>query len=167
MNFLLKDITTVTRGIIAHGCNASGGFGSGVAGAIKRKWPMVAQAHKDMGEGEDLMGLCHLINLSSSAADELWVANCYTQLLYRRPGDPSDKRYADCNAIEKCLTDVMTHASVYDLPVYIPPIGCDRGGLDFFQDLIPILIKIDAAFPNIELNVCDITSPPHWYVDYE
>jgi hypothetical protein len=29
-----------------------------------------------------------------------------------------------------------------------------------------VYTKIDAAFPNIELNVCDITIPPHWHVEY-
>ena len=35
------DLLSVTEGVIAHGVNCRGAFGSGVAGAIARKFPWV------------------------------------------------------------------------------------------------------------------------------
>ena len=47
-----KDITTVEEGVVLHGCNCSGGFGSGVAGAIRKKWPDVYEMFKENGTGK-------------------------------------------------------------------------------------------------------------------
>ena len=40
-----KDITSVTSGIILHGTNAQKTYRSGVAGAIRNKWPAAYEAY--------------------------------------------------------------------------------------------------------------------------
>ena len=125
MNEIKKDLTTVTDGIVAHGCNCAGGFGSGIAGAIKNKWPAVAQ--------------------------DLIVANCYTQEFY----GPGDRRYADPDAIEACLYQLLEIAMEAELDLYIAKIGCGLGGLSWEHEVKEIY---ESVFTDAGINVfvCDI-----------
>ena len=43
----LGDICSVNSGIIVHGCNAQGVMGSGVAKAIRLKYPQVFEDYKN------------------------------------------------------------------------------------------------------------------------
>ena len=48
INYLTKDITTVDRGIIAHGCNCQGVMGSGVARFLRDKYPQIFPEYAKM-----------------------------------------------------------------------------------------------------------------------
>lgn len=48
MKYIKKDITTVNWGIIAHGVNCRGRMSSGVAAAIRSKWPIVYDKYREM-----------------------------------------------------------------------------------------------------------------------
>jgi len=143
-----KNIVDVRLGIVAHGCNASGGFGSGVAGAIKQKYPKVAEAHAARGVGQHLLGNIDVISIDHN----LQIINCYTQLNYGSDG----KRYADLSAIESCLYKVISLAYSQGLPVYIPKIGCGLGGLDYDTEVRPLLERLVSAAPEVDIYVCDI-----------
>lgn len=150
--YITDDITTMHGGIIAHGCNCSGGFGSGVAGAIRKKWPIVYDRFKANGTGNHLLGTVDFIEV----APTIRVANMYTQEFYGRDG----KRYADPLAIERALTEVIFEASNLgcleeDDNIYMPKIGCGLGGLSWELDVEPIVNKLSQRVM-LNIYVCEI-----------
>ncbi len=150
IEYIQKDVTTVEEGVVLHGCNCSGGFGSGVAGAIRRKWPDVAEAFMENGTGADLLGTTDFI--MSATRPRLVVANGYTQEFFGGDG----KKYADANAVNKCVMAAVEYADAFDLPLYMPMIGCGLGGLSWENDVKPIVEKVSLEFPDVNISVCDL-----------
>lgn len=151
MQIIKKDITTVTFGVVAHGCNCDprGIMGSGVAKAIRSKWPDAYLNHKKYIKigGPASLGSVHVTNISDL---KLYVANCYTQVKFGSDG----KRYADLQAIETTLTYVYGFCKFNRLPIYLPQIGCGLGGLDWDNEVNPIVEKLDSQFPSVDTYVC-------------
>lgn len=141
------DLTTVTRGIIAHGVNCQKKMGSGVAASIKKRWPASYEAYMEL---KPVLGEVDLVDI----AKDLWVANCYTQRYYGY----DKKKYACLKAIESCLMAVATHAHRLGQPVYMPKIGCGLGGLGW-DDVKLILETIDQAYlpyDDVQFIVCEL-----------
>ena len=154
IEFIQKDLTTIERGVVVHGVNCQGRMGSGVALAIRNKWPEVYERYRSVDVSvpatnkQKLLGSFHLIKV----AEELYVGNLYTQVYYGNDG----KQYANCGAIRQCLMGTAAHASVYQLPVYLPRIGCGLGGLKWDLDVGPILDDVAHTYNKINFFVCDI-----------
>lgn len=146
LSIVNQDITTVTTGIVAHGVNCQGAMGSGVALAILRKWPIVYTRYMEIGASEELLATTHLISVDQ----DLYVANCYTQVFFGSDG----KRYASLEAVDKCITDVVRHASLIELPVYLPKIASDLGGLDWDTEVCPVIQRINTEYPDVDITVC-------------
>lgn len=146
------DITAALRGIIAHGCNTSGGFGSGVAGAIRAKWPHVYQAfmknviHKD--HRHEQLGLVQYVVID----DNLMVANCYTQLNFGNDG----QKYASPDAIYKSLRRCIEFIGESDMPLHIPKIGSGLGGLSWETDVLPLIEQLNDEYPDVDIIVHSI-----------
>lgn len=150
MRQIQQDITGVQApGLIAHGVNCQNAMGSGVARALFEKWPAVKRDYhlyepKGLGEVQFVQ-----------VEQDLWVANCFTQEFY---GRDSSRRYADPDAIETCLAKVFRFVkkSLF-LPneVHMVPIGCGLGGLDYEEDLVPVLKEIEFKYPTVELVMVD------------
>lgn len=134
MKFKKQDITTVTAGLVVHGVNCQGVMGSGVAKAIKDKWPIVYAKYLDNGKGRHLLGNSHIITIN----DSLFVGNCYTQVNF----GPGDKPYASLDAVRRSLSGAFSWASTLGITLHSPMIGCGLGGLewanvkDIYVDLI-------------------------------
>lgn len=133
-----KDITTVEHGIVAHGVNCRGVMGSGVAKAIRDKWPQVYTQYK---------AYCNTLLYPSEAlsnvqtvdiTSDLVVANCFTQEKYGNDG----KQYADPAAIRESIESLFDYARVYNLPIYLPKIGCGLGGLSWQDDIGPMIFAL-------------------------
>ena len=77
MQIINKDILTVDRGVILQGCNALGRQASGLALAIKTKWPIVeTEYHKHITKPYYRnLGTINLV----SVGKELYVANLISQ----------------------------------------------------------------------------------------
>lgn len=148
MIYVSKDITTVFSGVIAHGVNCQGAMGSGVARAIRDKWPLVYEVYKRSPTGKMMLGVCHLVTIETG---QLFVCNCYTQVFYGK-----GCRFASPEGIEQALGAVYEWASYFDLPVYMPKIGAGLGGLDWEIDVEPIVARLDAKYPQIETYICVI-----------
>lgn len=146
--YLKKDITTVETGIIAHGVNCQHAMGSGVAKAIKEKWPKVYQSFMRTHGGKEMLGTAHLINVNSDPL--LHVANCYTQVFYGHGG-----RFASPRAIEKSLDSLASYSKTTELPLYIPKIGAGLGGLKWDTEVEPIISKLEKKY-QIEIFVCEL-----------
>lgn len=156
LQYIKKDMLTVERGVLCHGVNTQGRMASGIAKEIRKKWPGVYKAYAQMGMGSALLGQADVIQVDD--ADELFVANCYTQISCGRKG-----RYADPNAIHHSLNAVCTFVNVRwqtvtdkSLPVYMPKIGCGLGGLDWETDVEPVINQLTEKWQDIDFYVCEI-----------
>ena len=149
------DVTTVGVGIVAHGVNCQHAMGSGVAGAIRSKWPIVYDKFVNQPRGRAMLGVCHLVRINEGK-DDLFVANCYTQNMYGYGGGP----YADTHSVTCALDSLGRQAHFLDLPVFIPPIGCGLGGLSWEKDVHPILEKTADKYNRVQFYACDKDKAP-------
>lgn len=148
VTYIKQDITAISSGIIAHGVNEQGVMGSGVALAIRNKWPQVYERYLKHCRGYH-HGTADIIQIN----DGLYVANCYTQETYGR----ERRRYADPTAIQTSLQQVCLYSSLFDVrPIFMPRIGCGLGGLSFEVDVQPVIEQLIYQFPNVDIFVCDI-----------
>ena len=157
IEYIKKDLTTITHGVIGQGVNCQGKMGKGVAKDIRNKWPIVYSQYLLMCSShspEELLGTAHLINVGdtqSTGINQLFVANCFTQEFYGRDG----KRYADPLAIKKALTNTLEFCKGIDLPLYMPKIGCGLGGLNWEKDVLSIIEELDAQF-QLPIFICGV-----------
>ena len=141
-----ESLTNVESGLVIHGTNCSGGFGSGVAGAIKKKWYVVYEKFMETGTGGHLLGTFHPVNVT----DSLIVANCYTQLKYGKDG----AQYANPNAVYSVIYQAYKYADKNNIDTLsLPQIGCGLGGLSWVDDVEPILIELSEQYPSVLTNV--------------
>ena len=141
------DITTIQSGLIGHGVNCRHAFGSGVAKAILDKWPFVKQRYMEMPSGEKMLGSVHVISIN----ENLDVANMYTQVNYGYDG----KQYADVDAISRSVEYICGYARSMGITnIYLPQIGCKRGGLDWDTQVLPVLNRYAELFPELTITIC-------------
>lgn len=159
LQYLNTDITTVTSGIIGHGCNCSGGFGSGVAGAIRKKWPVMYEKFQENGRGRSLLGSAHIIRIDKN----LYIANCYTQEFYGKDGKVYASPDAIRSSVEFCYSFFDNGGGFYDTGLdaqgefynyledptefHFPKIGSGLGGLDWETQVRPIFEELNAKYP--------------------
>lgn len=110
-----------TESYICHGVNCQGKMGSGVALAIRQKWPKVFEDYtlwdKDIGLRPGDVILTQL-------DDNKWVASLATQEFYGYKG-----RFCDYDAIRECFRKLNTIAA--GKSIAIPKIGAGLGGGDW------------------------------------
>jgi len=154
------NLTTVKAGIVVHGCNCQGKMGSGIALAIRNRWPNVYQAYreywsKNQKNKAGLLGFVQFVDTLEGVKAfglELYVANLFSQLYYGHDGS----RYANPEAIAQGLITIIEFARARQLSVYMPRIGCNLGGLNWDVDVKPIVEKLTAVNPDIDIFVCDL-----------
>jgi O-acetyl-ADP-ribose deacetylase (regulator of RNase III) len=139
MEFIKSDITLINRGIIAHGVNCQRTMGSGVAKAIKDKWPVVYEEYMKYPKGRENLGKVNFVPVTAN----IWVANCFTQIYY---GRNSNTKYASPIAIRNCMLSVFPFASSNETPVCLPKIGCGLGGLSWKEEVEPIIQEMEDRF---------------------
>lgn len=150
IKYIKKDITTINSGVILHGCNTVGAFGAGVAGAIRCKWPHAYKAFKENGVGEHLLGTTEFLLRSKEPG--LVIANGYTQLRCGNDG----QRYADVDAVNCCIKAGVEYADAFDMPIYMPKIGCGLGGLSWHDEVKLIVEKVSQEFPDVNIFICEL-----------
>jgi len=149
LKFIKKDITTVEAGWIIHGVNCQHAMGSGVALAIKTKWPIIYKRYMEAAGGQEMLGKLHPIQVDK----DLFVVNGYTQEFF---GSDRNVRYADPDAISTIIKSVVEQAQHHFQKVYVPRIGCDRGGLQWETDVEPGLQQLAIDYPDVNIYVCDL-----------
>lgn len=148
MKEICGDLLSVERGLIVHGCNCSGGFGSGVAGAIARKYPEVKKYFHKVDANATYLGAIQPVKVSH----ELTIINAFTQISYGSDGG----RYANLAAIQEVLYNTLTYAVLYDHPkIAVPRIGTGLGGLDWETEVKPIYetFSLACADKDVEFEV--------------
>jgi len=119
--FRQGDVTDATEEVIAHGVNCQGDFGSGVAGAIKRKHPFVRQQYLSLDT--HVLGTCQFVEYDG----RVWV-NAHTQQNRGYDG----RQYASLEAIAECLVEIDEYMKTRQLStIAMPKIGCGLGGLEW------------------------------------
>ena len=140
------DLLDVTNGIIVHGCNAHGVMGSGVANAVRRKYPGAYEIYRE-AYNEGLLKLGTVVYYQVTT--ELVIANAITQQNFGGDG----KRYVSYDAVDNCMRtiahDLNTDLFGKDFPkvVHMPLIGAGLGGGDW-DVIYQIVVKALGNIPN-------------------
>lgn len=149
VTFSTKDITNTDYGVIAQGVNCQGAMGSGVARAILRKWPLVYQQYiNTFNTLRPTVGYVDYVDLGIGDV-KLLVANCYTQEYFGADG----RRYGDLDAVEKCLTQVLSTCDTFKLPLHLPRIASDLAGLSWLSEVQPLILKLSKQFPSVSITI--------------
>ncbi|AGR47919.1 Appr-1-p processing enzyme family protein [Sinorhizobium phage phiM7] len=151
MKFVEGDITEAPEVIIVHGCNMQGKMNSGVAKALRKKYPSIYLDYIECMNSEGIFGLGdHVTTLTKSKI----IGNLLTQDRYGYDG----AEYASLDAIESALKSFIIDFEDFfgsHIPaIATPKIGCGRGGLQW-NDVRGILEKIEKEY-NVEFVVYDI-----------
>jgi len=140
-----EDLLAQPRGLIVHGTNCSGGFGSGIAGQIRRQFPQVYEKFRLVPQTEGSLGILQIVPI----ADDLYIANAFTQ--HRAGNDGA--RYASPEAIYKAVEKAFKWAGMMELPLLLPKIGCGLGGLSWDDEVEPIFEELAHKYPDVELHI--------------
>jgi O-acetyl-ADP-ribose deacetylase (regulator of RNase III) len=127
IQYVTGDLTNVDIGFIVHGVNCQGVMRSGVAWAIRQKWPHVFDEYSKAFENGNKPKLGGIQYVQIKPA--LYVVNAFTQEWYGRDG----KQYVSYEAIKKCFEQVVERQSDTKLflPISFPRIGAGLGGGDW------------------------------------
>ena len=155
MQYLKKDITTVTSGLIVHSVNCQGVMGSGVAAALRRKWPQIfteysAICSDNKSNSSAILGTVDFVKISETPF--LCVANLFGQQYYGNDG----ATYANPVALLQGLTRAFVFASYINIPIHSVKIGSVRGGLDWEKDVAPIFDQLESRYPLVPIYIYDI-----------
>jgi O-acetyl-ADP-ribose deacetylase (regulator of RNase III) len=162
-----KNLLSITKGGILHGVNAQGKMNSGVAKAIREKYPRV---YLDYVTHVNRKVINPIRNTPSSPwehiprqqllrrallgevivsviSPQLTVFSGFTQQYYGSDGDV----YASIPAIVNCIQACLMSPTVKEHGLYIPKIGCGLGGLHWSD----VSKAIRLATPNdVTITVC-------------
>lgn len=117
---LFKSVET----LIAHGCNAQGVMGAGVARVIKEKYP---SAYESYVAHKKKFGL-EMGRVIFAKSEDRVIANCITQKKFGSDG----KKYVDYDAIREAMVQVNAYCRVKKLNSFaMPKIGAGLGGGDW------------------------------------
>jgi O-acetyl-ADP-ribose deacetylase (regulator of RNase III) len=134
------DLFALDLPAIGHGCNCQGVMGAGVAGQMRKRWPVMYNEYRDLCKA----GKFRPGNIFPWEADEVCIYNLATQ---DRPGPD-----ASLDAIRTCVREMLIDAEVTGLPqVGVPRLGTGIGGLSW-HDVAPVLREL-AGRSSCELTV--------------
>lgn len=134
IKYVKGDLLDSSADFICHGCNAVGGFGSGVAGQIAKRYPRARNAYieRHLELGHSLGDVQFVYRFDRGGK---YIVNCITQKEYL----PRGICHANYEAIETCLKKVKEYAN--GRSVAIPKIGAGLAGGDW-QIIEKIINKV-------------------------
>lgn len=135
--------------IIIHGVNSLGVMGAGLAKQIRRKWTIVYEEYlrKYKQEGWKLGD----IQLVWVGENPRFVANCCTQKDFGR----ENRLYADYDAIQKCITDVVKFAGENNYSVATPLIGTGLANGNR-HTVMRIIENISLKYPDVSITIYEL-----------
>jgi O-acetyl-ADP-ribose deacetylase (regulator of RNase III) len=151
ITYLIGDATALDgpgRGVIAHVCNDSGGWGKGFVLAISRRWPEPEAAYRRWARSGQKFGL-GMVQLVK-VEDHLRVANMVAQHGYVSRANPVAIRY---DALAQCLSTLAGQIGVGTL-IHMPRIGCGLAGGNW--DQIEPLLEEHLAKAGFDVWVYDL-----------
>ena len=149
IQYIKQNIATVTKGVIAHGCNYVGVMGAGVAKVLADKYPQCfiqyAKWLQTFPNRKDALGKCGIVAINKDLA----IANCITQGLMGYDG-----QMATPEAIKSSLGIAFAATQNTNRAIYLPKIGAGLGGLDWEKDVEPIVSSLAALYDDVDTYVC-------------
>lgn len=132
IKYIKGDLLTTNCEIIAHGCNCSGGFGSGIAGLIAKKYPIVKENYlkKYWSVSGWALGDIQFNRVNTSFNEYKIIINCATQFYYGREAKYG-KVYVSYEAIEIIMNKLYNYSKENNLKIAIPKIGAGLAGGDW------------------------------------
>ena len=127
------DLLSVQEGIIAHGVNCQGVMGSGVALAIRRKYPEAYLSYIEYIENFqnlysdqefETKSLLGCMQITHTENENLFIANCFTQDFYG-----TDRRHVNYEAVAQSFSELELYTYLGTL--HIPKIGAGLAGGDW------------------------------------
>lgn len=130
MIIIKEDLLNIKEGLIAHQVNCMGAFKSGVAGAIRERYPLVyreymklCRASIDQGDTKSLLGTIQVVPIN----ENLKIINCFSQYNYGYDG----QKYTIDEAVESCFKRIAL-INYKKRPLYVPfKYGCGLGRGDW------------------------------------
>lgn len=143
------DLLEASNFYIAHGCNAQGVMGSGVAKALRTKWPSIyppyLAACDAAADPRNLLGTYTAQNVDGTVGGRR-ILNVITQLEYgREPG----RRYVSYDAIDNGFRAVVSHMSHPRKGIAIPMVGAGlaQGNWGVIETILSkITIDLNTSF---------------------
>lgn len=126
MIFQEGNLLDVASGILVHGCNCQGVWGSGVARQMKEKYPDAFKKYiHDLRDWEDKKFALGTISIYEVHRD-LAIFSAFTQELY---GRDKTARYVSYDGLDSCFYYIIHYARLKNLKIYLPDlIGAGLGG---------------------------------------
>lgn len=154
INFIKQDLTISDADYICHQVNCQGAMNSGVAKAIREKWPIVFTTYHQVARttlSTDLLGTILTVNLNDYEPkgwpESPIVINMFSQEFYGYDG----KRYTSYDAFDDCLQKIKETVPKGSKIAFPYKIGCDRGGGKW--NVIFALIS-DALSEDYDITFC-------------
>lgn len=126
IRYVKGDITESNCDIICHQVNCQGAMNSGVAKAIREKWPKVYEYYDDWCNrsiwSRDLLGRMQTVEIDN--VKKRYVVNLYAQQHYGYTG----ARYTDYEAFYNAISNLAIEAPPDKTIAFPYKIGCVRGG---------------------------------------
>lgn len=150
------DLFFVKSGVIAHGCNAMGVMGSGVAKTMRELYPVAFSTYKMYVENSKLQGKNVLGTINPVRIDDqLTIVNLITQSSF---GRNSNIRYVSYDAVDDCMKSLglfmieTLQTQRKRVSLNMPKIGAGLGNGDW--DVIKSIIKdrIDNVI-DLDINI--------------
>ena len=155
ITFIKQDLTTSDAQYICHQVNCQGKMNSGVAKAIREKWPIVyttyLKAWQSVPRRLQLLGTILSVNIDDYEP-KTWpqapvVVNMFSQEHYGYDG----KRYTSYDAFWSCLGHIRESIPKGSKIAFPYKIGSDRGGAHW--DVIYTMI-IAALGSDYDIEIC-------------
>lgn len=115
------------KGIILHQVNCMAIMGTGIAKAIRTRWPKAYTEYCAFCLGKrsrDLLGEFQLVQVEG----DVWIGNVFGQEFYGRT-----RRHTDYDAIRESLIKmrVEIYPHLEGQPIWYPKLGCENAGGDW------------------------------------
>ena len=147
------NLLDTTAPVIIHQTNCCKGFGSGVAKAIRDKWPLVAEKHmlacqvnEELGKPtSELLGKIQAVSVDKNKV----VINMYAQDHFGYDG----ARYTSYDALDDCLNKVKKYCIEHKFNRIALPykMSSVRGGANW--EVVQALIKANFEDTDIEIEI--------------
>lgn len=143
LKFVLGDITKSDANYICHQVNCQGAMGSGVAKAIKDKWPVVYTDYRRFYESnKSLLNEIQIVAVSTEQS----VINMFAQEYYGYDRN----QYTSYDAFWKCLNKIKNTVPKGSKIAFPSKIGCCRGGANWKVILTMISEVLESDY-NVEI----------------
>ena len=163
INFIKQDLTTSDADYICHQVNCQGKMNSGIAKAIREKWPIVYTTYWNTFLNENnLLGTILLVN-PNNYEPKTWpespvVINMFSQEHYGYDG----KRYTSYDAFWSCLGHIREAVPKGSKIAFPYKIGSDRGGANW--DVIYTMI-VAVLGHDYNIDICYLNED-EWLIYY-